>query len=452
MMRMCLIFGMVGLLFVNASPVAGVEEPIVLTLEDCIRIALEHNRELIVAREKIEEVGGQTAIAHSRFLLHLDVLGKYDATRTEIEGEEEEIYESSVKLTQRLLEFGKDTQGDIGLRETERQTIYAYESKLRDVLSNIRRQFFLVLLRDAQIQIRRDNLKEFERKLYKVQKEFETGQLVSLFSVLTAELNALNEEVSINDLERDRLRSKMQLLQLLGRPMGDLVGLSGALTDFEMDEEEAVRIAKQNSISVALARERLAEQRRLVRKLNWDYMPDLAMQGGVESGRKKAGMEVSNSQDTWGLDLSSEYQLSEREESPGYRDEDRTDWFANLQVRVPVLEGWEREGRARMETAKLHQRTAELKKEEELVELAVRQAYQTLLGAAESRRLMERRVQIDRRRFELQTMKLDRALIQDDELETFRSQFFSSQDRFFTDQNKYISAQEDLRKAMGYFE
>jgi len=320
------------------------------------------------------------------------------------------------------------------------------------VLSNVRRQFFLVLLRDDQIQIRRDNLKEFERKLHKVQREFETGQLVSLFSVLTAELNALNEEVSINDLERDRLRSKMQLLQLLGRPMGGLVDLSGALRDFEMEEEEAVRIAKQNSVSVALARERLAEQRRLVRKLTWDYMPDLAMQGGLESGRKKAEVELVSNKDTWGVDLSSEYQLSEREESPGYRDEDRTDWFANLQVRVPVFEGWEREGRARMEMAKLHQRMAELRKEEELVELAVRQAYQTLLGVAESRRLMERRVQIDRRRFELQTMKLDRALIRDDELETFRSQFFNSQDRFFDDQNKYISAQEDLRKVMGYFE
>ena len=450
-MRMWSIFCIMSTFLAAAFHVAAAEEPAVLSLEDGIRIALESNRDLMNARHKIEEMGGQTAISHSRFLLHLDVLGKYDVTRVNMEEEEKEIYESSVKLTQRLLEFGKDTAADIKLREDERQAIYAYESKLREVLSNVRRTFFSVLLRDEQIRIRQDLLKEFRRKFREVQEQ-RKKRMVPLFTVLTAELNVLNEEVSINDLERDRLRMRMQLLQLLGRPMGDLAELSGALKDFEIDEEEVVRIAKRNSVSVALARERLEEQRRLVRKLNWDYMPDLAVQSGVESGRKKAGVEVTNQNDTWGVDLSSEYQLSEREESPGYRDADQTDWFANVQVRVPVFEGLERRGRARLEMAKLHQRTAELKKQEELAELTVRQAYQTLLGAAESRRLQERRVQIDQRRFEIQARKWEEGLIRDDELETFRNQFFQSQDRFFTEQDKYISAQEDLRKIMGYFE
>ena len=105
-----------------------------------------------------------------------------------------------------------------------------------------------------------------------------------------------------------------------------------------------------------------------------------------------------------------------------------------------------------MERAKLRQLQAELKRQEDLVELGVRKAYQSLLEARETRRIQERRVEISKRRLEIQERMKEAGRIGELDIEHFRDQFFRDQDQFFRDQDDYIRAQEDLRKLMGQFE
>lgn len=391
-------------------------------------------------------------MAKSRFLLHLDLLGGYSLTQREPEAFEEEEYKGTVRVSQRLFEFGKDMPQDVQLREARRQAVFSYENKVREVLSAVRRSFFSVLLREEQIKIRRDLLENFQKKLERAQAKRERKIVIPL-DVLRAELDVLNEELKINGLLKDQFKRKMELLQLIGRPMGVTITLAGTLEDIQVVEEKAVRIALENSIQVDLAQEHMEEQKRAVRKVIWDLMPDLRLQAGVTSGKNTVGMDVTNADNTWGVDVSAEHIFTYSDSLADIvGNEDQVDRFAQVQLSLPLFDGLETKGRLKMEQATLRQLQAELKRKEDLVELDVRRAYQSLLEAREARRIQERRVEISKRRLEIQERLKEAGRIGELEIETFRTQFFRDQDQFFADQDNTIRAQEDLRKIMGWFE
>ena len=235
--------------------------------------------------------------------------------------------------------------------------------------------------------------------------------------------------------------------------MGIAVTLVGTLKDVQVVEEEAVRIALENSIRVELAREHVEEQKRAVRKVIWDLTPDLRLQAGMTSGKNTVGMDVANSDNTWGVDLSVEHTFTYNDSlADVFDNEDQVDRFARVQLSVPLFDGFETKGRLKMEQATLRQLQAELQRQEDLVELDVRKAYQNLSEAQEARRIQERRVEISKRRLEIQERLKEAGEITELEIETFRTQFFRDQDQFFAEQDNYIRVQEDLRKLMGWFE
>ena len=437
----------------NAGP--GLEEPghgwVVLSLRVCIESALAHNRDITKARQKVEQVGGRALMAKSRFFPHLDVLGDYSATSEgEAGGSEESEYSGAARLSQRILEFGRDTPGDAQLREDRRQAVFAYESTVREVLSEVRRSFFSLLLREEQIRTRRALLEDFRQKLERARAKQEQKIVIPL-DVLRAELDVLNEELRINSLVKDQYNRERRLLELIGRAMGTDITLVGALSELEMDEEEAVRLALENSFEVTLAEGRVAEQGRAVRKVMWDHFPELKVEAGMASGDNALGVGVSSSDNTWGVDLSLERSFSDND-SPAGAVDSGTDRFARVEFALPVFDGLESTGRLKSEKAKLRELQAELSRQKDVVELQVRGAYQDLLEARETWRIQKRRVEISKRRLEIQERLKEAGRIGELEIEHFREQFFVDQDQFFLDQDNYVRAQEDLRKLVGRFE
>lgn len=423
----------------------------VLSLGECMQSALAHSKAILKARQHVEEVGGRALIARSRFLPHLEVVGDYSATSQDASGGSMETqYEGRARLSQRILEFGRDTLTDVQVRTDRRQALFDYESTVRDVLSEVRRSFFSVLLREEQIRTRRGLLEDFARKLERAKAKREEKIVIPL-DVLRAELDVLNEELRINTLVKDQFNRKRRLLELMGRPMGLDIELAGALSELEIQEEEAVRIALKNSIRVDLAREQVGEEKRALRKELWLRFPDLSVEAGMASGDNALGLGVAGSDNTWGVDLSLERSFS-GDGTPADVSEERKDRFARVQFTLPVFDGFESAGRMKSLKGKLGQAEAELRRQRDQIESEVRSAYQDLLEAREAWRIQERRVEISKRRLEIQERLKEAGRITELEIEHFRDQFFSDQDQFFLDQDNYIRAQEDLRKLMGRFE
>ncbi len=425
------------------------EEAAKLDLDYCLEAAMEHNRELIQARGKIRQEESNGVMVHSRFMPSLDLRSNYNASRTEAQGKTEDHVASHLRFSQRLFEFGPELAHDVQQRENLRKAIYAYQDQVYRVLSQVWQTFHLILLQERQIATRHRSRQDFQEDYERKQARFER-RLAGEEEVLSAYLNVLNEELAINNLEREQFNDEMTLLRLIGQPIGLHLRLSSAHVNFTLEPEQAVKLALENSVPIALAAWRLEEQQRILREIDWEYSPDLSFGTGVEDGRRNAKVSLDRDGGTWGMDLSSELQLREEQpEDPAFSDETR--WFAQVEARIPIFEGGLRLGLERREKARLHQIEVELGDLRASAELQVRQAYQSMLEAEGRQRIQQERVRIARRRLEINQILMDKGQADESKLEQLRSQFFQAQDVLFQNQVTYIIQQATLRRFMGYF-
>jgi outer membrane protein TolC len=327
---------------------------------------------------------------------------------------------------------------------------------VRRVLAQIRENFYVVLLRDEQIGRRMELLEEFRLDWDRKKKRLEEREPnIEPSDVLQAETNVMNELGSINSLVREQNRLKIALLQLMGEAIGQNVQLVGAQDQTMFDAEEAVRIALENSIEIARFQEERQEQERLLRQLAWEFAPDVNLQTGVSSRGEDVALNVTNLDDTWAMDVTAERffeQGDDRDER--FLQNDDEDFFLNLEVRMPILEGLSRIGKIKRERERLKQAEARLQRAGELVELDVRQSYERLLDNAMDVQLQAQQVAISWRLFDIQNELRERlpARVPEFQFEQFRNRYFRDQDLLFSAQARFIEARESLREAMGYFE
>ena len=419
-----------------------------LDLQRCLDTAMSRNRELIQARERIEEVNGDRVVVRSRLMPNVQLTASYNALRTERLGETQDNLASELLLQQRLFEFGPDAAAEIALRSDLRNAVLDYQDKVYEITSHVWEVFHIILLQDEQIALRRASKAAFDEILARQDARFQK-RLSSEGDKLTAELDVLEEELAINSLLRSQFRNKMELMRLIGQPIGVELQLRGRLASFQVDEADAVRVALARNVQIGLSEQLLDEQRRVVREIGWEYAPDLAVDAGLEDGRRRAGVSVDREGRTWGVNMETGLALSEQDQ-PGENDE--ATWSARVQARIPIFEGGARIGREALERARLRRLQAQLRDLRAGVELQVRQAYQSMLEEQEKLGLQDQRVVIARRRLEISQLLRDKGQGNEVQLETVREQFFSAQDNLFRNQETYIARQAQLRRLMGYLE
>ncbi len=421
-----------------------------LSLAKTLAAASEFNRELIQARERIDEIQGDHVVVRSRFLPHLSLKTTYDGQRTPASpgARTEDRLGSRLQFTQRLFEFGPDAGREIRLRADLREAVFAYEDKLHEVMARVWEVYHLILLQNRQIESRRRSRDNFQAALERQQARFDK-RLASEEDKLNAELNVLNEELAINRLVRQQFNNRMELLRLIGQPIGTGVMLAGDIAPFPLDVEAAVDIALQRDVHLALREEQLDEQRRALGEVAWRYSPDVSLDAGVEDGRKDARVRVDRDDGTWGVDVESDFELNEEEDPQG---PEGAQWTAQVEARIPIFEGGSRLGQEAKEKAKLQRIMASIRDLRAGVDLRVRQAFQSMLEAEEEQRIQQQRVTIARRRLEINQFLKDKGKADEAKLEQVRDQFFREQDRYFVTQATYISRQAGLRRLMGYVE
>jgi len=439
----------------------------VLTLQECLRLAFANSNEIKQTREQILAVGGSRIIANSRFLPTVELISQYEHIRdlSDSDTKSEDAYSLSAKFRQRILESGKDNPIDINLREEQRQALFNYENRVASIFSQVRRAFLFIKLKEQQIAARRSLLEQFEKQAQIKQQRMDAGNLSVKIEVLTAKLNVLNEKTVINTLERQRFNQKMELLRLVGLPVGaDLVEFEGQMDSFGLDGfnmEGMIDLSLAQSSELALAEALVAEGQRTLDQLRYEYIPDLRFKGGYQDKYGKVGTEVANENDTWGLDLFGQPQTPSSETEHGqslglYGSEvglsgPEPGWFAGLQMRIPLFEGRARQGRRIEARAALASFKAALDDQRDRVELNVRQKYKFLTEQQFQVQLAQEGVNIEKERFSIKEQLRDVGKITDDELETFRRSFFAAQDNLFSEQEIMIQRQEDLRLAIRYF-
>jgi len=438
----------------------------VLSMSECLQLAFANSNEIKQARERILAVGGSKYITNSRFLPTIELIDQYEHLRNfGSDNNTDDAHTISARLTQRILEYGKDNPFDVSLRAEQRDALFNYEDMVAAVFSQVRRAFFFIRLKEQQIAARQELLGQFERQYQIKQQRMEAGNLSVRIEVLTANLNVLNEKSRINTLERQKFNRKMDLLRLTGLPVGaDAVEFQGQMDNFgleDFDPDGMIRLALAQSSEVALAEAVVAEQGRVLDQLPYEYVPDLRFRTGYQDENGTMGADLLNQDDTWGLDVFGQPkvpgQKQSRTQSLGVFGDEMSlggpdpGWFTGLQLRIPITEGGARKGRQIQAKATLNGFKASLEDQKDRIELRVRQSYKFLAEQKYQVDLAQESVNIENQRFLIQIELRDVGKITDNELETFRGLFFAAQDRLFSEQERMIERQEDLRLAIRYF-
>ena len=438
----------------------------VLTLGESLQLAFASSNEIEQERQEILAVGGSKIITNSRFLPTIEIINQYEHFRSFSSTDAtDDASTISALISQRIFEYGKDNPLDITLRAEQRDALFDYENQVARVFSLVRRAFFFIKLKDQQIATRQRLLEGFQNQYERKQKRMEAGNLSVKMEVLTAKLNVLEEQSQINFLKRQRFNRKMDLLRLIGLPVGaDQVEFEGEMDSFALDYfdmDGMIRLALAQSSQVALAEAVVVEQQRVLEQLRYEYVPDLRFSTGYSDENAKVGADLVNEDDTWGLDVFGQPKVPGSKEGRTQNlglfgseitlDGPDPGWFAGVQMRIPLFEGRSREGKRIVEKATLYGFKAALDDKKDSIELAVRQRYKILMEQKFQVELAQEKVNIAKERFSIHEQLKALGKITDDELETFRKSFFSAQDSLFVQQERMIESQENLRLEIRFF-
>ena len=313
-----------------------------------------------------------------------------------------------------------------------------------------------MVLRDQQ-RAQQEELQVAFRDRYNQMRELAKARRVLEVDVLTARLNVLTGEGRINALEKEILRQKIDLLHQLGLPVGmTQAEFAGSLEDFSLSPDEAVAVALRRSSAVAQSRAIVAEQARIVREIRWDYLPNVGVEAGWQRYKSFGGIGLTG---TNGFYTASAFGETYSDAYSGrYSDvssllpEDQQGWFMNLSIEFPVFQGLAVHGEYLKQKGLLDRYQHELRAAMESVEADVRKAYQTVLEQRHGVELLKETVAISTERLRVQERLKELGKISDNELETFRTRYFSDLDAFFAQQIQLVGAQEDLRYSIRCFE
>ncbi|MFA6450567.1 MAG: TolC family protein [bacterium] len=363
----------------------------------------------------------------------------------------------SFRYSQRLIEWGKDSSSSVSIRKNKRLAITNYDQKLRDVISNVRNSFFQILLKKEQISTREKLLKEYEEKLWKQQKRFEIAKDVPRIDVLTAELDVLNEKNRINNLRSDLVKRKLELLQLINLPFASDFDVVGELQPFNFSVAEVVKLTNDNSFQVTYLKDELKESERVFKELAWDYKPIYTAKIGAENQHAGMGLSLNNSNQTYGVDLGVVRYLNLPTSSSSSlfglsSERTRNNYNMSAGLAWNLYDNTQRKGVEKKHIEKLNQARIELDQEIQSEDLSARQAYQDLIEAVDGLKLQRDIVENSRRRLEITRKLREYGKVNEFQVDSLRNTFFSDQDRYFTQQENVIAAQEKLRSIMGVFQ
>ncbi len=444
----------------------GMKAKRVLTLAECLQSAFANSNQIKQAREQILAVGGSKLINNSRFMPSVELISQYEHFRNfESDNNTDDAHSISAKISQRIFEFGKDNPLDTSLRREQRDVLFNYENAIAGVFSDVRKAFFFIKLKEQQIATRQELLKQFEKQHEIKNQRMEENNLSTKMEVLTAYLNVLTEKSAINALEREKFNRMIDLLRLIGLPVGaNQVEFEGQVDSFALDEfdmEGMIFLALAQSSQVALYEAIVAEQQRVLDQLRYEYLPDLRASTGYQDENGTIGGDLLNDDDTWGFDIFGQPKMpgqkEDRSQSLGIFSDEVTlggpdpGWYAGLQLRIPITEGGARKGRQIQARAMLNSYKAALEDQKDRIELTVRQQYNFLAEQKLKVDLAQKNVDIESQRFMIQTQRRDVGKIDDDALERFRENFFRAQDGLFIEQGELIQRQENLRLAIRFF-
>lgn len=343
------------------------EIPSSMTLDDCIRLALKQNPQILAAKHQIEATRGQILTVRAQALPHLGLASNYTQDSPELiqnAFQQEKTWDIAFQATQLVYSGGQVGAAMKIARLASDSSLYGLRETIDQTILNVRQQFYDVLLNRALIGVQEESIHLLQSQLKDQQNRFEAGT-VPRFNVLQAEVALANQIPLLIKAKNAWFISKLTIAKTLGveydiwHPGKTDVNAVGDLVVHErvIDQARAIELAKERRPSLKVQRQNILVQLQQIKVALAGYQPQISV---------NAGWQLRNSSTTKELDATV------------------NGWFFGATGNWAIFDGLATYGnvktaRANLESAKVNYDDAVLQ-----VELQVQQAIANLRQAKET--------------------------------------------------------------------
>ena len=275
---------LIAVLSQNASAAEGVK---VVTLEQAIKIADEHNRDIQKAKEYISWTEGkyveERASALPQFLISGNLGRGHDASQLVFNPEYPYAIDqktASVTMTQALFTWG---QVGAAIRAAKEGKGFAAE-QLRQYRQTVQKEvtvaFYDILLARELLELANQNLRQKEKHLDESRKKFASG-VATDYDVLAAEVamkNAKPDKIRTENLLKTT-KERLRFLLVMEKESVDAEGKLDIFIKQPPSFEEALSIANANRPDLKSFDNRISMSKELVKVANSLDKPRLDMRG-----------------------------------------------------------------------------------------------------------------------------------------------------------------------------
>jgi len=278
------------------------QPPLVLSLEKAISIALEQNRDVLIADQDRYKADAQVGEARSGAFPQITVTGQYTrnvakpvlfmppntpfnpshSTQT-FEIGSDNSFMAGVQVSQPLFSRKVGMALDIANNYTDLSS-YAFEATKQGVVLQVKKAFYSVLLARKLVEANRQGLDVVKANYENVQAQFRHGNAAE-FDLLRAEVQLANTEPLLISAENSLVLALNALKNLLSIPLEEEIEVQGQFTFEEssqaaMDEAARRALSTNPSILQLSLQESILEKNISIERAN--YYPTLNLVGGYQ--------------------------------------------------------------------------------------------------------------------------------------------------------------------------
>ncbi len=188
-----------GELFIPAFALGEIKEGDILSLKDCIEIALKNNPNIQISKNNVKLAQTKVGEAKSDFFPSVGVSGGYSASnlwQDNISGGNDYYYSAGVSLKQLIFNFGK-TNSQIKLQKFNKIAAeFDLEYTNLKTAYDVKSAYYGVLAARALMDVAKSNLEINERQYAQIKAYFEEG-LKSRIDFVNAEVNLSNSKIEL---------------------------------------------------------------------------------------------------------------------------------------------------------------------------------------------------------------------------------------------------------------
>jgi outer membrane protein TolC len=422
--------------------VAAPADTLRLSLGDAVRLAMENNEDIGIARAELDRAKGRKKEATAAALPHLGFYGGYtrnilrpviffrDPSNDEvvqIEIGEENDYQMNISLDQVLFAFGRVGQAidaaDYYLRSNEANL----EATAKDVRLAAETAYLNAVLAQEVREIAVKSLEASQRQLDETIRKLDQ-RVASRFDSILAAVEVKNREPAILTAENEIRLTRLELKRVIGVDRETPLVLTDSLV-FEPEEyslEEAVDEAYKMRSDIQALRFQVAMMQKIYEVRRRSNLPYLALQGNYTLQGQASG-ELFPDSDSWAEALG-----------------------IGVSLTFPIFDGFENRGRAEQARADVTATEYSLQKLENLVALAITELYDQLGAERKNLESQEATVAMAEEAYRLASVRFANGLSTSLELENSQLALTTARLNQQTAIFRYMVAKRRFEYAMGH--